>query len=48
MSAQVHPSSVISPEARLGEGVVVGPFCVIEGNAVIGARTLLRHLEASA
>jgi len=42
MSAQIHPSSVISPEARLGEGVVVGPFCVIEGNAVIGARTLLR------
>ncbi|MFN7957859.1 MAG: acyl-ACP--UDP-N-acetylglucosamine O-acyltransferase [Holophagaceae bacterium] len=42
MSAQIHPSSVVSPEARLGEGVVVGPFCVIEGNAVIGARTLLR------
>jgi len=42
MSAQVHPSSVVSPEARLGEGVVVGPFCVIEGASVIGARTLLR------
>ena len=42
MSAQVHPSSVVSPEARLGDGVVVGPFCLIEGNAVIGARTLLR------
>lgn len=42
MSAQVHPSSIISPEARLGEGVVIGPFCLIEGNAVIGARTLLR------
>ena len=42
MSAQVHPSSVVSPEAVLGEGVVVGPFCVIEGNARIGARTLLR------
>ncbi len=42
MNAQIHPSSVVSPEARLGEGVVVGPFCVIEGNAVIGARTLLR------
>ncbi|MFZ1375991.1 MAG: acyl-ACP--UDP-N-acetylglucosamine O-acyltransferase [Geothrix sp.] len=42
MSAQIHPSSVVSPEARLGEGVVVGPFCLIEGNAVIGARTLLR------
>ncbi len=42
MSAQVHPSSVISPEARLGEGVVIGPFCVVEGNSLIGARTLLR------
>ena len=42
MSAQVHPSSVVSPEARLGEGVIVGPFCVIEGASVIGARTLLR------
>lgn len=42
MSAQIHPSSVVSPEAQLGEGVVVGPFCVIEGTAVIGARTLLR------
>jgi UDP-N-acetylglucosamine acyltransferase len=42
MSAQIHPSSVISPEAQLAEGVVVGPFCVIEGNAKIGARTMLR------
>ncbi len=42
MSTQVHPSSVVSPEARLGEGVVIGPFCVVEGNAVIGARTVLR------
>ena len=42
MSAQVHPSSVVSPEAVLEDGVVVGPFCVIEGNAHLGARTLLR------
>ena len=42
MSAQVHPSSVISPEAILEDGVVIGPFCVVEGNAWIGARTLLR------
>ncbi len=42
MSAQVHPLSVVSPEAQLGEGVIVGPFCVIEGNAKIGARTVLR------
>jgi len=42
MSAQVHPSSVVSPEAILEDGVVIGPFCVVEGNAWIGARTLLR------
>jgi len=42
MSAIIHPSSVVSPQAELGEGVVVGPFCVIEGNARIGARTVLR------
>jgi UDP-N-acetylglucosamine acyltransferase len=42
MSAQVHPSSVVSPEAVLGDGVVVGPFCVIEGGSKLGARTVLR------
>ena len=42
MSAQVHPSSVVSPEAILGEGVVIGPFCLVEGDARIGARTVLR------
>jgi UDP-N-acetylglucosamine acyltransferase len=42
MSAQVHPSSVVSADAVLEDGVVVGPFCVIEGNAHIGARTVLR------
>jgi len=42
VSAQIHPMSVVSPEAQLGEGVVIGPFCVVEGNAKIGARTVLR------
>jgi UDP-N-acetylglucosamine acyltransferase len=42
MSAQVHPSSVVSPEATLGDGVVIGPFCLVEGGSRIGARTVLR------
>ncbi len=42
MNAQVHPSSVVSPAARLGDDVVVGPFCVVEGDAVLGVRTVLR------
>ena len=42
MSVQIHPSSVVSPEAVLEDGVVVGPFCVIEGGSKLGARTVLR------
>jgi UDP-N-acetylglucosamine acyltransferase len=42
MSTEVHPSSVVSKEAQLADGVVIGPFCVVEGNAKLGARTLLR------
>lgn len=42
MSATIHPTAVVSSEAVLGEGVVIGPFCVVEGNARIGARTTLR------
>jgi UDP-N-acetylglucosamine acyltransferase len=34
--------SVVSSDAELGDGVVVGPFCVIEGGSKIGARTVLR------
>lgn len=42
VGAYVHPSSVVSPEAVLADDVVVGPFCLIEGGARIGARTELR------
>ena len=42
MSFEVHPSSVVSPEAELADGVVIGPFCLVEGGARIGARTRLR------
>jgi UDP-N-acetylglucosamine acyltransferase len=42
MSIEVHPSSVISKDAQLADGVVIGPFCLVEANSRIGARTLLR------
>jgi UDP-N-acetylglucosamine acyltransferase len=42
VTAQIHPSSVVSNQAQLGADVVVGPFCVIEGDVKIGARTVLR------
>ncbi len=38
----VHPTAVVSPGARLGEGVVVGPYAVIEDEVEIGPRTQIR------
>ena len=37
----VHPQASVSPEARLGEGVSVGAFAVVEAGAEIGAGTTL-------
>lgn len=38
----VHPSAVISHEARLPPDVRVGPFAVIEGEVVVGAGTVVQ------
>jgi UDP-3-O-[3-hydroxymyristoyl] glucosamine N-acyltransferase len=35
-AAGVHPSAVVDPSARLGQGVTIGPLAVIEAGAVIG------------
>ena len=42
MAAEIHPSCVISQDAEIADGVIIGPFCVVEGNSKIGARTFLR------
>lgn len=36
MSAQVHPSAVVHPDARLDAGVRIGPFAVVEENVHLG------------
>ncbi len=35
-SPGVHPSAIVSPGARLGQGVHIGPLAVVEAGAVIG------------
>lgn len=37
----VHPSAVIDPCASVADGVRIGPLCVVEANAVIGAGSVL-------
>jgi UDP-N-acetylglucosamine acyltransferase len=38
---EVHPSAEVSPRARLGEGVVVGPLCVVGDDVELGEGTRL-------
>jgi UDP-N-acetylglucosamine acyltransferase len=39
--ASIDPRAVVHPEAKLGEDVVVGPFCVVGGDVLVGDRTRL-------
>lgn len=41
-SSGVHPSAVIHPEAFVAEDAEIGPLCVVERGARIGAGTVLR------
>jgi len=34
--ASIHPTALVSSRARLGRGVTVGPFCIIEDGTEIG------------
>lgn len=40
---EVSSLAVVSPDARIGEGVIIDPFAVVEGNVEIGDRT---HVQA--
>ena len=37
----IHPLAVVSPLAKIGSGVEIGPFCVIEPNVSIGPDCIL-------
>jgi UDP-N-acetylglucosamine acyltransferase len=42
----IHPLALVEPGAQLGEGVVVGPFCHVGAEVVIGDRTqLVSHVS---
>ncbi len=40
-TADVHPTAVVDPDARLDDGVVVGAFVVVEGGVTVGPGTRL-------
>ena len=38
----IHPTAIVHPDAKLGEGVQVGPYAVIEGPAEIGKGCIIQ------
>lgn len=42
MSARIHPTAIVAPQAELGENVEVGAFAVIEGKVRVGADCVIR------
>ena len=42
MSVHIHPTAAVSPEAQLGDGVKIGPYCLVEKGASIGSETVLK------
>ena len=40
---QISPLAFVHPEAKLGDGNIIGPFCYIDRNTVIGNNNVLQN-----
>jgi len=48
MSANIHPTAIISDTAKIGEGVEIGPFCIVDGDVELGDGVrLISHVSIS-
>ena len=48
MTSLIHPSSTVGNSVQLGENVIIGPFCYLDGNISIGDGTELKsHISIS-
>ena len=45
MGSQIHSTAIVDPGARLGEGVSVGPYAVIESGTEIGEVVSSSHMQ---
>ena len=42
MTSQIHPSSSLSKSVQLGENIIIGPYCYLDGNIKIDSGTVLK------
>ena len=41
MTTTIHPTAIVHDGAQLGEGVEIGPYCVVGAKVTLGDRTRL-------
>ena len=42
-TTQIHATAIVDPGAQLGDGVYVGPYCIVERGVVLGEGCWLQH-----
>jgi UDP-N-acetylglucosamine acyltransferase len=40
---QIHPSAIVDPSAEIGAGTIIGPYCVIAPEVMLGEKCWLQH-----
>jgi UDP-N-acetylglucosamine acyltransferase len=40
---QVHATAIVDAKAEIGPGTVIGPYCIVEAEVVLGAECWLQH-----
>ena len=40
---QIHPTAIVDPQAEIGAGTTIGPYCVIAADVVLGQNCWLQQ-----
>ena len=41
--AQIHPTAIVDPRAKIGSGTIIGPYCIVAADVILGADCWLQH-----
>ncbi len=46
MTADIHPTAIVSPNAKLGDNVFIGPYCIVDEDVTLGNNVrLVSHVS---
>ena len=37
---QIHPTAIVDARAQIGAGTIIGPYCIVAADVVLGAELL--------